>query len=72
MPHLANLDVSGYDREYAPAGQRTGARTRHLAAWPAAVDGSVAALPDSGMKRDGSGVALAAPIATIGAAPEVF
>ncbi|PPI28313.1 DNA topoisomerase (ATP-hydrolyzing) subunit A [Rathayibacter sp. AY1B5] len=35
-------------------------------------DGSVAALPDSGMKRDGSGVALAAPIATIGAAPEVF
>ena len=46
MPHLANLDVSGYDREYAPAGQRTEARTRHLAAWPAAVDGSVAALDE--------------------------
>ncbi|MBF4462301.1 MULTISPECIES: DNA gyrase/topoisomerase IV subunit A [unclassified Rathayibacter] len=35
-------------------------------------DGSVAALPDSGMKRDGSGVALEAMIATIGAAPELF
>ncbi|QHC63043.1 DNA topoisomerase 4 subunit A [Rathayibacter festucae] len=35
-------------------------------------DGSVAALPDSGMKRDGSGVALAAPVASIGAAPEQF
>lgn len=35
-------------------------------------DGSAAALPDSGMKRDGSGVALAAPIATLGAAPELF
>lgn len=34
--------------------------------------GSVAALPESGMKRDGSGVPLAAPIATIGAAPELF
>jgi hypothetical protein len=46
MPHLENLDVSGYDREYAPAQQRAGARTRHLAAWPAAVDGSVAALDE--------------------------
>src|SRR6185312_1983186 len=46
MPHLANLDVSGYDREYAPAGQRSEARTRHLASWPAAVDGSVAALDE--------------------------
>ncbi|QHC58965.1 DNA topoisomerase IV subunit A [Rathayibacter sp. VKM Ac-2760] len=35
-------------------------------------DGSVAALPESGMKRDGSGVALASPIASIGAAPEQF
>ena len=28
MPHLANLDVSGYDREYAPAEQRAEARTQ--------------------------------------------
>jgi len=46
MPHLGNLDVSGYDREYAPAEQRAEARTRHLAAWPAAVDGSIAALDE--------------------------
>ncbi|KQQ19809.1 DNA topoisomerase IV [Rathayibacter sp. Leaf299] len=35
-------------------------------------DGSVAALPESGMKRDGSGVPVAVPIATIGAAPELL
>ena len=46
MPHLANLDVSGYDREYAPPGQRAAARIRHLSAWPAAVDGSIAALDE--------------------------
>jgi hypothetical protein len=46
MPHLGNLDVSGYDRDYAPAGQRADARTRHLSAWPAAVDASIAALDE--------------------------
>ena len=46
MPHLGNLDVSGYDRDYAPADQRAEARTRHLSAWPAAVDGSIAALDE--------------------------
>ena len=46
MPHLANLDVGCYDREYAPAEQRAEARTRHLSPWPAAVDGSVAALDE--------------------------
>jgi hypothetical protein len=46
LPHLGNLDVSGYDREYAPAEQRAEARTRHLSAWPAAVDGSIAALDE--------------------------
>ncbi|AJM78409.1 DNA topoisomerase IV subunit A [Rathayibacter toxicus] len=35
-------------------------------------DGSVATLPESGMKRDSSGVALSTPIASIGAAPELF
>jgi hypothetical protein len=42
--HVAALDVSCYDREYAPADQRAEARRRHLAAWPDAVDAAVAAL----------------------------
>jgi hypothetical protein len=46
IAHLENLDVSGYDRDYAPAEQRAAARARHLAAWPAAVDGSIAALDE--------------------------
>ena len=46
MPHLENLDVGGYDREYAPAEERAASRRRHLAAWPDAVDGSVSALDE--------------------------
>jgi Bacterial protein of unknown function (DUF885) len=42
--HVAALDVSCYDREYAPAAERAEARRRHLAAWPDAVDAAVAAL----------------------------
>jgi len=42
--HVAALDVSCYDREYAPAEQRAEARRRHLAAWPDAVDAAVTAL----------------------------
>jgi len=42
--HIAALDVSGYDREYAPAAERAEARRRHLAAWPDAVGAAVAAL----------------------------
>jgi Bacterial protein of unknown function (DUF885) len=42
--HVAELDLSCYDREYAPAEQRAEARRRHLAAWPDAVDAAVAAL----------------------------
>src|SRR5215217_7071014 len=42
--HVAALDVSCYDREYAPAEQRAEARRRHLAAWPDAVDAAVEAL----------------------------
>jgi Bacterial protein of unknown function (DUF885) len=42
--HVANLDVSCYDREYAPAEQRAEARRRHLEAWPDAVDAAVGAL----------------------------
>ena len=42
--HIAALDVSSYDREYAPAAERAEARRRHLAAWPEAVDAAVEAL----------------------------
>ena len=42
--HIANLDLSGYGRAYAPAEQRADARHRHLAAWPDAVDAALAAL----------------------------
>ena len=42
--HIAELDLSCYDRDYAPAGVRAEARARHLAAWPDAVDAAVASL----------------------------
>lgn len=42
--HIANLDLAGYDREYAPTAEREAARRRHLAAWPEAVDMALAAL----------------------------
>jgi len=42
--HLMNLDLSGYDRDYAPAAERDAARNAHLAAWPDAIDAAVSAL----------------------------
>lgn len=42
--HIGNLDVSCYDREYAPAEQRAAARRAHLARWPEAVDASLESL----------------------------
>jgi Bacterial protein of unknown function (DUF885) len=42
--HLANLDLSVYDRDYAPQARRHAARREHLAAWPAAVDSAARAL----------------------------
>jgi Bacterial protein of unknown function (DUF885) len=44
LPHLANLDLSCYDREYAPADERRRARNAHLAGWPAAIDASLESL----------------------------
>ena len=44
MPHLANLDVACYDRDYAPEADRRAARERHLSGWPDAVDAAVEAL----------------------------
>jgi hypothetical protein len=37
LPHMENLDVSCYDREYAPEPQRRRARQEHLARWPDAI-----------------------------------
>jgi hypothetical protein len=42
--HLGELDLSCYDRDYAPAEEREAARARHLEGWPRAVDAAVAAL----------------------------
>ncbi|MEV7005591.1 DUF885 family protein [Streptosporangium sp. NPDC051022] len=42
--HMENLDLSPYDREYAPAAERTAARNAHLALWPEAVDQAVTVL----------------------------
>jgi hypothetical protein len=42
--HVANLDLSCYEREYAPAPERAAARRRHLAGWPDAVDAAVESL----------------------------
>jgi hypothetical protein len=44
LVHLDNLDLSVYDREYAPAAEREAARRRHLEAWPDAVDMALASL----------------------------
>ncbi len=44
LVHLDNLDLSVYDREYAPAEERAAARRRHLEQWPAAVDMALTSL----------------------------
>ncbi len=42
--HLSELDLSCYDRDYAPAAERDAARAEHLAGWPRAVDAAVSSL----------------------------
>src|ERR1700685_656781 len=44
LPHLGELDLAGYDRDYAPQAERDAARAEHLAAWPRVVDAAVASL----------------------------
>jgi hypothetical protein len=44
LPHIQNLDLSCYDREYAPERQRRRAREAHLAQWPEAIDASLESL----------------------------
>lgn len=43
-PHLSNLELAAYDREYAPSRDRARARREHLAHWPDAIAGSLASL----------------------------
>jgi hypothetical protein len=50
--HLTNLDVSCYDREYAPADERAAAKRAHIARWPDAIDMAIDSLD-----------AVAAPVA---------
>jgi hypothetical protein len=42
--HLSNLELTTYDREYAPKEERAVARRRHLAQWPDAVDAAMSSL----------------------------
>jgi hypothetical protein len=42
--HLSEMDVSCYDRDYAPQAERDAARAAHLGAWPQAADHAIAAL----------------------------
>ncbi|MFJ5549802.1 DUF885 family protein [Streptomyces sp. NPDC093225] len=42
--HIENLELSGYDRPYAPRPERDAARQAHLRQWPDAVDAAVEAL----------------------------
>jgi hypothetical protein len=43
-PHLANLELACYERDYAPEDDRHRARHRHLVQWPDAVDMAVSSL----------------------------
>jgi hypothetical protein len=42
--HLGELDLAGYDRDYAPQAERDAARAEHLAAWPQVVDAAIESL----------------------------
>jgi hypothetical protein len=42
--HLSELDLAGYDRDYAPQAERDAARAAHLAAWPRVADAAVESL----------------------------
>lgn len=42
--HIEALDLTAYERDYAPAADRMAARSRHLAQWPAAIDAAISSL----------------------------
>ncbi len=47
LVHLGNLDLTTYERTYAPEDVRREARRRHLASWPDAVDMALESLTDT-------------------------
>jgi hypothetical protein len=42
--HIEALDLTSYERDYAPAADRMEARSRHLAQWPDAIDAAISSL----------------------------
>jgi uncharacterized protein DUF885 len=80
MLHLSELDLASYDRDYAPAAERSRARLAHLAQWPRGVEAALASLDQvgapvanallSGIKGLAAGIPADAPAATAGAARE--
>lgn len=44
LMHVSEMDLSGYDREYAPREQRDRARAEHLRRWPRVVDNALESL----------------------------
>jgi len=44
FPHIEALDLTSYERDYAPAADRMEARSRHLAQWPDAIDAAITSL----------------------------
>ncbi|MGD0069728.1 MAG: DUF885 domain-containing protein, partial [Streptosporangiaceae bacterium] len=42
--HVSELDLSAYDRDYAPAAERDRAKAEHLAAWPRVADAAIESL----------------------------
>jgi hypothetical protein len=42
--HLSELELACYDRDYAPAAERSAAWAEHLAAWPRVVDAAIESL----------------------------
>ena len=44
LPHLGEMDLACYDRDYAPQAERDAARTAHLRRWPEAAEHAIEAL----------------------------
>jgi hypothetical protein len=44
MPHLSEMDLACYDRDYAPQAERDAARIEHLKHWPAAAEHAIESL----------------------------
>ena len=44
LPHLGEMDLACYDRDYAPQAERDAARTAHLKRWPEAAEHAIEAL----------------------------